>query len=79
MDKEQILTEVLNKFSGNIDEDFKLVLGIAEQYRKASRFDIMKDVIYLLEKRYGEAGKQKLVEAAKENIKRRFQCWIKWD
>lgn len=71
MDKEQILTEVLNKFSGNIDEDFKLVLGIAEQYRKASRFDIMKDVIYLLEKRYGEAGKQKLVEAAKENIKRR--------
>ena len=26
MDKEQILSEVLNRFSGNIHEDFKLVL-----------------------------------------------------
>ena len=36
MDKEQILKDVLNKFTGNLDEDFKIVLQEAEQYRKLS-------------------------------------------
>lgn len=71
MDKEQILNSVLEKFTGNINEDFKLVLKEAEHYRKISQFDVMKDIIYLLEKRYGEMGKQKLIDAAKDNINKR--------
>ena len=75
MDKEQILKDVLNKFTGNLDEDFKIVLQEAEQYRKLARFDVMKDVIYLLEKQYGEAGKTKLITAAGDNIKRRKELY----
>ncbi len=75
MDKEQILSEVLNRFTGNIHEDFKLVLQEAEHYRKITRFDVMKDIILLLEKRYGEDGKKMLVEAAQNNIKKRKELY----
>ena len=75
MDKEQILSEVLNRFSGNIHEDFILVLKEAEHYRKLTRFDVMKDIILLLEKRYGEDGKKMLVEAAQNNIKKRKEMY----
>lgn len=71
MDKEQILNNILNSFTGNIDEDFKIVLLHAEHYRKLEQFEIMKDIIYLLEKRYGEEGKKKLITAAQDNIKKR--------
>lgn len=75
MDKEQILSEVINRFTGNIKEDFKLVLKEAEHYRKIARFDLMKDIILLLEKRYGDDGKKMLVEAAQNNIKKRKEMY----
>ena len=75
MDKEQILTEVLSKFTGNINEDFKLVLQEAEHYRKLARFDVMKDIILLLEKKYGEDGKKILIDAAQNNIKKRKEMY----
>ena len=75
MDKEHILTEVLNKFTGDINEDFKLVLQEAEHYRKIARFDVMKDIILLLEKKYGEEGKKILVTAAEKNIKKRKEMY----
>ena len=75
MDKEQILSDVINRFTGNINEDFKLVLKEAEHYRKIARFDLMKDIILLLEKRYGDDGKKMLVEAAQNNIKKRKEMY----
>ena len=75
MEKEQILNEIFDKFTGNIKEDFKLVLKEAEHYRKIARFDVMKDVILLLEKRYGEEGKKILIDAAQNNIKKRKEMY----
>lgn len=75
MDKEQILNGILDKFTGNIDDDFKIVLDEAEHFRKLEQFEMMKDVIYLLERKYGELGKQKLINAAQDNIKKRKELY----
>ena len=75
MDKEQILNSIFDKLTGNIDDDFKIVLDEAEHFRKLEQFEMMKDVIYLLEKKYGELGKQKLINAAQDNIKKRKELY----
>lgn len=75
MNNNDILTAIENKLTGNFEEDVKFILKEADHFRKLEAFDLVNEIMKILEKHYGDEAKKYLVEKAKENLKKRQEMY----
>lgn len=71
MNNTDILTAIEKKLTGNLEEDVKFVLKEADHFRKLEAYEMVSEIIKILEKHYGEEAKKYLFEKAQENLHKR--------
>lgn len=75
MNNTDILTAIEKKLTGNLEEDVKFVLKEADHFRKLEAFEMVDEIMKILEKHYGDEAKKYLVEKATENIQKRHKMY----
>ena len=75
MDSNKILEALEAKLTGNIEEDFQFLIKEANHFKSLELPEMVKQVLGLFEKHYGDKAKQFLVDKAKQNLLKRKEMF----
>lgn len=73
---QDILKNIENKMTGNIEEDYKFILKEASHFQALEAFDMVSEIMKLLGKHYGEEGKKFILDKLKENVDTRKRMYL---